>query len=54
MRAYIGGFEGRDVEHNKPTDKVADLLLFERAQITMDTMITAMTEKVMEVTEALQ
>ena len=52
VRAHGDIFEGGDVEHGKPTGKVADLLLFEGAQINMDTMITTIMEKVMEVTKA--
>ena len=53
-RAHCGLFEGGNVEHGKPTDEVAGLLLFEGARTDLDFMVTSVVEKVMEVTEASQ
>ncbi|KAF8479469.1 P-loop containing nucleoside triphosphate hydrolase protein, partial [Gautieria morchelliformis] len=50
FRAHTDLFEGGDVEHGKPTDKVPELLLFEGLQTNMESTLTVVMEKVIEVT----
>jgi nicotinamide/nicotinate riboside kinase len=52
FRAHSDLFEGGDVEHGKPTDKVPELLLFDGSQINMGSMLTVVMEKVIEFTAA--
>ena len=53
-RAHRELFEGGNVENGEPTNKVAGLLIFEGTRTAMDSMLTSVIEKVMEVTEACQ